>query len=116
MKKRTFKKLNFILPKSVQERIEAKKNGTFEETKRQTTLKGKSRNDLMLDAKEKGIKNFRILNKEELTAVLDEKASPETIKEITAKAVERWKSGWGSKDKLGNIPTETLNKSIKKGL
>ena len=58
-----------------------------------------SRNDLMLQAKEKGIKNFRVLNKEELEKVLDPKATKEDIDKVIQSAVKRWKSGWGSRSK-----------------
>jgi len=56
--------------------------------------KGPSRNDLMLKAKAAGIKNFRILNKEELFQVLDH---PGDAISITEKAVTRWKAGWGNR-------------------
>ena len=58
---------------------------------------GQSRADLMAQAKEKGIKNFRILNKEELMKVLAPEATKESIAEVVQGAVTRWKSGWGSK-------------------
>lgn len=62
-------------------------------------IKG-TRNELMLQAKDRGIKNFRVLNKEELQAVLADGISRERITEVVAGAVARWKSGWGSrKDK-----------------
>ncbi|MBN1871352.1 MAG: hypothetical protein JW800_02150 [Candidatus Omnitrophica bacterium] len=61
----------------------------------------KSRNDLMLEAKAKGIKNFRILNKEELVKVLDSATTQEEQATIIKGAVERWKSGW-SKNKVTN--------------
>jgi hypothetical protein len=64
-------------------------------------LSEKSRNDLMLDAKAKGIKNFRILNKAELGKVLDPKTTQEEQDTIVKAAVERWKSGW-SKNKVTN--------------
>ena len=57
----------------------------------------KSRNELMLIAKERGIKNFRILNKEELGKVLRDKATDDEIQKVVNSAVDRWKSGWGSK-------------------
>lgn len=59
------------------------------------TAKGPSRNELMLKAKAKGIKNFRILSKEELEEILKEGISKEHTNQIVAKAVARWKSGWG---------------------
>lgn len=57
--------------------------------------KGPSRNELMLQAKAKGIKNFRILNKEELVEILKEGTTKEHINEIVSEAIVRWKSGWG---------------------
>jgi hypothetical protein len=66
---------------------------TFSKPKTRGT--GPSRNDLMLKAKDKGIKNFRILNKEELEFVLCEGQSAENIAECVRLAIERWKSGFG---------------------
>jgi len=57
--------------------------------------KGLSRNELMLQAKAKGIKNFRVINKEELVEILKEGTTQERIDEIVSGAVARWKSGWG---------------------
>lgn len=54
-----------------------------------------SRNELMLQAKERGIKNFRVINKEELIDILKEGTSQERINEIVSGAVARWKAGWG---------------------
>lgn len=56
--------------------------------------KGPSRNELMLKAKAKGVKNFRILNKEELVEILKDGITKERISEIVAGALARWKSGW----------------------
>lgn len=56
---------------------------------------GPSRNELMLQAKAKGIKNFRLLNKEELAEILKEDTTQERINEIISGAVARWKAGWG---------------------
>ena len=56
-----------------------------------------SRNQMMIQAKEKGIRNFRILNKAELTEILKPDTSQERAKEIVDTAVSRWKSGWGTK-------------------
>ncbi len=59
-----------------------------------------TRHELMLQARERGIKNFRVLNKEELWQVLADGATQEQINKIVSGAVTRWKSGWGSrKDK-----------------
>jgi len=61
----------------------------------------KSRNDLMLEAKAKGIKNFRILSKNELMHVIAEGITQQEIDALVAGAVARWKSGWGKgKDKI----------------
>ena len=56
-----------------------------------------TRQDLMLMAKDRGIKNFRILNKAELGQVLADGVSPEQIEQVVIGAVTRWKAGWGSK-------------------
>ena len=60
--------------------------------------KGLSRNDLMLQAKTRLIKNFRVMNKEELQIVLNE---PHRIEEIQQQAVMRWREGWGKERKNG---------------
>ena len=52
---------------------------------------------LMMKAKDRGIKNFRVLNKGELEAVLAEGVTSEQIEKVVSGAVARWKSGWGSK-------------------
>lgn len=54
-----------------------------------------TRNALMLQAKERGIKNFRVLNKEELMHVTAEGITQQEIDALVAGAVDRWKSGWG---------------------
>lgn len=59
---------------------------------------GSSRKDLMEQAKQMGIKNFRILNKAELTEVINENISTERRDEIVSKAVAKWKQGWGSRE------------------
>ncbi len=56
-----------------------------------------TRNALMLQAKDRGIKNFRVLNKEDLRSVLSEGVTQEQIDTVVSGAVARWKSGWGSK-------------------
>jgi len=56
-----------------------------------------TRNALMLQAKERGIKNFRVLNKEELAQVLADGVTQERIDEVVAGSVARWKSGWGKR-------------------
>jgi len=62
---------------------------------------GASRNELMLAAKERGIKNFRVLNKQELTDVLKNIGDQKAVDAIVAGAVARWKSGWGTIKKAG---------------
>lgn len=56
---------------------------------------GASRNELMLAVKERGVKNFRVLNKQELTDVLKNIGDQKAVDAIVAGAVARWKSGWG---------------------
>ncbi len=58
---------------------------------------GASRNELMLAVKERGVKNFRVLNKQELTEVLRDIGDQKAVDAIVTGAVARWKSGWGSK-------------------
>ncbi len=58
-----------------------------------------SRNELMLEAKARGVKNFRVINKEELIEILKEGTAQERINEIMAGAVARWKAGWGKHKK-----------------
>ena len=60
---------------------------------------GISRAELMEQAKTKGIKNFRVLNKEELVKVLDPKATKKIIDKVVQGAVARWKGGWGGRSK-----------------
>lgn len=62
---------------------------------------GATRNELMLAAKERGVKNFRVLNKQELIDVLKNIGDQKAVDAIVAGAVARWKSGWGRrKDKI----------------
>jgi hypothetical protein len=58
---------------------------------------GASRNELMMTAKERGVKNFRVLNKQELADVLKNIGDQKAVDAIVAGAVARWKSGWGKK-------------------
>ena len=58
---------------------------------------GASRNELMLAAKERGVKNFRVLNKQELMDVLKNIGDQKAVDAIVAGAVARWKSGWGKR-------------------
>ncbi|MBL8013947.1 MAG: hypothetical protein JNN05_08880 [Candidatus Omnitrophica bacterium] len=71
-------------------------------TKKQKVVEAKpviknTRQELMLQAKDRGIKNFRVLNKEELQAVLVDGVTQEQVDNVVSGAVARWKSGWGSK-------------------
>lgn len=70
--------------------------------KEEVIAKGPSRNDLMLQAKAKGIKNFRILNKADLYKVLDPATIQQEIDSIVADAVAKWKLGWGTR-KVANV-------------
>lgn len=56
-----------------------------------------TRNALMLQAKERGIRNFRVLNKEELAQVLADGVTQEQINEVVDGSVARWKAGWGKR-------------------
>jgi len=75
-----------IKPNKNQKQKEAVENRAAEIVKEVVKSKGPSRNDLMLKAKAAGIKNFRILNKEELFQVLDH---PEDAVSVVEKAVAR---------------------------
>ena len=57
---------------------------------------GQSRNQLMEEVKSRGIKNFRVMNKEELAEIVDG-AKPDRIEAIMKEAVTRWKAGWKKK-------------------
>lgn len=57
---------------------------------------GQSRNQLMETVKSRGIKNFRVMNKAELAEIVGG-AKADRVAEIQKQAVERWKSGWGTK-------------------
>lgn len=59
-----------------------------------------TRQALMLLAKERKIRNFRVLNKSELTQVLADGVTSEQIQEVVAGAVARWKAGWGTKKEM----------------
>ena len=56
---------------------------------------GASRNELMMTAKGRGVKNFRVLNKQELSDVLKNIGDQKAVDAIVAGAVARLKSGWG---------------------
>lgn len=65
------------------------------------TAAPETRQALMLNAKEKGIKNFRVLNKKELGQVLADGITQEQIQKVVSGAVSRWKSGWGRRKNEG---------------
>ena len=74
-----------------------KKKAKESEVKVQSVTLQETRQALMLMAKDRGIKNFRVLNKAELGQVLSEGATPDQIEQVISGAVARWKAGWGSK-------------------
>ena len=51
----------------------------------------------MIAAKDRGVKNFRVLNKQELADVLKNIGDQKAVDVIVAGAVARWKSGWGKR-------------------
>ncbi len=56
---------------------------------------GATRNELMMTAKQRGVKNFRVLNKQELSDALKNIGDQKAVDAIVAGAVARWKAGWG---------------------
>jgi len=60
-------------------------------------IKAGSRAALMQQAKDKGIKYFRILTKEELTKVLQVTATKEEVEQIIETAKARWQAGMKEK-------------------
>jgi len=62
--------------------------------KKKTEASGPSRQELMELARSKKIKNFRVMNKEELAEIVKSGTSAARAKEIEETAVKRWKSGW----------------------
>jgi hypothetical protein len=60
---------------------------------------GPSRAYLMEEARKKDIKNFRVLNKLELSEIMTIGVTQQRIDEIIAGAVARWKAGWGKRKK-----------------
>ena len=73
---------------------ETRKSEVTKASKKKAKDDGPSRNELMLAVKAQKIKNFRVMNKEELAEVLKTDATASRIKEIQETAVKRWKSGW----------------------
>jgi len=74
-----------------------KASGKAPEKPKASSNEDPSRNELMLQAKAKGVKNFRVINKKELVEILKEGTTQERINEIVTGAVTRWKAGWGKK-------------------
>jgi hypothetical protein len=56
---------------------------------------GNTRNQIMMECKARGVKNYRVLNKQELTNVLKDIGNQKYVNAIVAGAVARWKAGWG---------------------
>ena len=81
--------------KSKTQKASAPVEATKEPEAGKSAAKESSRHELMLKAKERGIKNFRVINKEELVEILKEGTTQERINEIVSGAVARWKAGWG---------------------
>ena len=76
----------------------AKKKKVLTAKSAKAETKGLNRNQLMEEVKSRGIKNFRVMNKAELTEIIGG-AKSERIETIQKEAVERWKSGWATKKK-----------------
>jgi hypothetical protein len=57
---------------------------------------GLSRNQLMEEVRKRGIKNFRVMNKAELSEIVGG-AKPARIETIQKGALTRWKAGWTKK-------------------
>ncbi len=72
-----------------------------EKTKEQAEAKPKkiTVKELKAQAKAAGIKNFQVLNREELLKVLAPGVTLPIISEVVTGAVARWKKGWGTKGK-----------------
>jgi hypothetical protein len=83
--------------KKKQEKKKQKKAATRTQVAAAQPKAKETRQVLMLKAKERGIKNFRILNKDELMHILAEGITQQEIDALVAGAVARWKSGWGTK-------------------
>lgn len=80
------------------------------ETKSDKLNTGKNRQDLMQEARQLGVLNFRVLNKSELEEICiigrDTKGpimENERVKVVVEGAVSRWKSGWGKESKKETI-------------
>lgn len=58
-----------------------------------------TRAELMKVCKEKGIKNYRVINKQEMVDILAHIGEPAYIDKIVTGAVARWKAGWRKEKK-----------------
>lgn len=84
-----------------EEEIEMAKKKKAEKAQSAGTKKedgGKTRTALMLEVQRMGVKNFRVMNKEELSEIVAG-ASKDRTQAIMEGAVLRWKGGWGKKGK-----------------
>lgn len=63
---------------------------------------GATRNEIMLQCKEKGVKNFRVLNKQEMVDILKNIGDQKYIDIVVEGAVRRWKSGWKKNKEVSN--------------
>ena len=86
---------------AIEQEQEPKQDSEFEQVADPETVSEpkQTRHALMLNAKEKGIKNFRVLNKIELELVLADTITQGEVNVIVEDAVARWKRGWGFKKK-----------------
>ena len=84
--------------KEMEKKKKSKPTPTIKPKAEKAETKGESRNKLMLEVKARGIKNYRVMNKAELSEIAAG-AKPDRIKAIQKEAVERWKSGWAAKKK-----------------
>jgi hypothetical protein len=62
-----------------------------------------SRAAMMAEAKERKIKYFRIMTKDELIIVLNPRTPAHDIGDITATAIARWKKGWKSNHEVKEV-------------
>ena len=58
-----------------------------------------SRSELMIVCKEKGVKNYRVINKVEMIDILAHIGDQAHVDAVVAGAVARWKQGWGTHGK-----------------
>lgn len=72
--------------------------------------------ELRQKAKECGIKYFRILNKAELTEILEVPKDSSNHEAIIDKAIVCWKGGWGTRKAKKTITTKQLGEICTKAL